>query len=71
MFIFTDVTAECEAREAFVQDGISQMLEVMKRDKSPDIQPGKHCMSPYPCDFRGVCWKKITKAEQDELLNPL
>ncbi len=68
MFVFTNVTNECEAHESFVQDGISQMLEVLKRDKSPDIQPGKHCMNPYPCDFRGVCWKKISKEEQEELL---
>jgi hypothetical protein len=68
MFIFTDVTTECEANELMVHEGISQMLEVLKRDKSPDIFPGKQCMHPYPCDFRGVCWKKITKAEQDELL---
>lgn len=68
MFIFTDVTVECESNEIMVHDGISQMLEVLKRDKSPDVQPGKQCMNPYPCDFRGVCWKKITKAEQEELL---
>lgn len=69
MFVFTDVTAECETNELFVQEGISEMLEVLTRSKSPDILPGKHCMNPYPCDFRGVCWKKISKAEQDDLLN--
>jgi len=69
MFVFTDVTAECEANELLVQDGINNMLQVLKQDKSPDIFPGKHCIHPYPCDFRGVCWKKITKAEQDELLS--
>ena len=69
MFVFTDVTTECEAHEAEIQLNIEQMLEVLKRDKSPDIKPGKQCMNPYPCDFRGVCWKKITQAEQEELLN--
>ena len=69
MFIFTDVTAECEANEFWVNEGISQMLDVLKLDKSPDIFPGKHCMNPYPCDFRGVCWKKITREQQDYLLN--
>jgi len=68
MFVFTDVTAKCEENEFMVQDGISQMLEVLKKDKSPDIFPGKQCMHPYPCDFRGVCWKKISKAEQEALL---
>ncbi len=69
VFIFTDVTTECEANESRVQGGISQMLDVLKRDKSPDIQPGKQCMNPYPCDFRGVCWKKISKEEQEALLS--
>jgi hypothetical protein len=69
MFIFTDVTSECEANELRVHEGISQMLEVLNRDKSPDIFPGKQCMSPYPCDFRGVCWKKITREQQEELLS--
>lgn len=69
MFVFTDVTAQCAANELLVQDGINQMHEVLKRDKSPDIFPGTHCMHPYPCDFRGVCWKKITKEEQEMLLS--
>ncbi len=69
MFIFTDVSEACESREATIHENIGLMLDVFKRDKSPDIQPGKHCMKPYPCDFRGVCWKKITKEEQDDLLN--
>jgi hypothetical protein len=67
-FVFTDVSTECENQEAFISQNIDTMLEVLKRDKSPDIFPGEHCMNPYPCDFRGVCWKKITKAEQEKLL---
>jgi hypothetical protein len=69
MFIFTDVTEECEAREEIVHENIVRMNDVLNRDKSPDIMPGNHCMKPYPCDFRGVCWKKITKEEQDKLLS--
>jgi hypothetical protein len=68
MFVFTDVSAECESQEIIVQANIEQMSDVLIRDKSPDIQPGKHCMSPYPCDFRGVCWKKISHSEQEMLL---
>jgi len=67
-FIFTDVSVECESHEAEIITNIEEMLVVLQRDKSPDIQPGKHCMKPYPCDFRGVCWKKISKQEQDILM---
>ncbi len=68
-FIFTDVSSECEAHEDMVQDNIVQMLNVLKLDKSPDIFPGRHCMKPYPCDFRGVCWKKLNRDQQEELLS--
>lgn len=67
-FINTDVTYECEKQEDMVKKNIEEMLNVFKLDKSPDIQPGEHCMKPYPCDFRGVCWKKLNKTQQDDLL---
>ncbi len=67
-FVFTDVSSQAEAEEQVVHDNIVQMLEVLKQEKSPDIWPGPHCMKPYPCDFRGVCWKKLTQTEQEELL---
>lgn len=68
VFVFTDVSKLCEEKEDFVHDNICQMAEVLKQDKSPNIQPGCHCMKPYPCDFRGVCWKKISQSEQEMLL---
>jgi len=67
-FIFTDVTTQCELYEDSINENISKMLDVLQLTKSPESHPGKHCMKPYPCDFRGVCWKKITKQEQDDLL---
>lgn len=68
-FIFTNVTEECVANEPLIQSNIEEMTQILTKDKSPDIQPGLHCMKPYPCDFRGVCWKKLTQAEQENLLN--
>jgi len=68
LFVFTDVTTECEKNESEIQQNISIMLDVLKQDKSPDIFPDTHCMVPYPCDFRGVCWKKLTQGQQEELL---
>lgn len=67
-FLFTDVTADCAMHEEVVSRNITAMEEVLQQDKSPDIQPGNHCMKPYPCDFRGVCWKKLTKTEQEQIL---
>lgn len=66
-FIFTDLTADCELQENAINQNIIKMKDVLQQPKSPDIQPGLHCMKPYPCDFRGVCWKKLTKTEQENL----
>ena len=68
MFIITEVTAECESNRSRIDGSINEMLKVLTLDKSPDIAPGIHCMKPYPCDFRGVCWKKLTQEEQNVLL---
>lgn len=29
--------------------------------QSPDIAIGIHCNTPYPCDFKGHCWKNVPK----------
>ena len=68
MFIFTDVTDACISQQDAINLNKKQMFEVLRLDKSPDIAPGQHCMNPYPCDFRGVCWKKLTQTDQEELL---
>jgi hypothetical protein len=68
-FIFTILPAisDCQKVE------ISQELDLMKRTlaevHSPDVFPGVQCMQPYPCDFRGVCWKKLSEHEKLHLLN--
>lgn len=68
-FIFADVTEYCKSKSIEIQNNINEFKNVLTLDKSPDIKPGLHCMSPYPCDFRGVCWKKLTKDQQEELQN--
>jgi len=68
-FVFTDVTSLSEEAEPKVAENIEQMKELLKQDRSPDIEPGPHCMYPYPCDFKGVCWKRLTLEEQEILNN--
>lgn len=67
-FITLDVTDFCNSKISNVNEKVEQLKEILTLDKSPDIQPGNHCLKPYPCDFRGVCWKKLTQEQQAELL---
>lgn len=68
-FLFTDVTDFCVKKSEDVIDKINYFKDILLLTNSPDIQPGEHCMKPYPCDFRGVCWKKLTDEQRNELLN--
>ena len=51
-----------------IESELSLMKETLNRTHSPDIAPGKQCMNPYPCDFRGICWKGKSEEEIDALL---
>ncbi len=68
-YIFTNVTEFCSSQTSEIESRVQNYKEVLTLEKSPAIQPGLQCMKPYPCDFRGVCWKKLTTDQQNELLN--
>lgn len=55
-----------------------QMNELLEQNVIPDIQIGKHCFSPYECDFVGTCWKntndlksvfRIGKSDREQLFS--
>jgi hypothetical protein len=35
---------------------------VLQQSKAPKVEIGLHCNSPYPCDFKGTCWKNVNPA---------
>ena len=46
-----------------IQDDISQMIgkfdALLKQPDPPDIQPSRHCMNPYECEFWGYCTRDM------------
>ncbi len=40
---------------------IETAKSTLRLKQSPDIRIGSHCNNPYPCDFKGHCWKNIPK----------
>lgn len=38
---------------------IEQFKDILLNDKTPSIDIGPYCSDPYPCDFKGHCWKNI------------
>jgi len=68
LFIFTRLPDANEDLSFTIRNRLDSMKDTLLLKSSPPISPGKHCMVPYPCDFRGVCWKVLSEDEKNELM---
>jgi hypothetical protein len=41
----------------YIQTRLKEANEVLEQNVIPNVDIGKHCFSPYECDFFGICWK--------------
>ena len=48
-------------REDFVAKNVDRLKQVVALSHSPLVNIGTQCNNPYPCDFRGHCWKLVPK----------
>jgi Domain of unknown function(DUF2779) len=55
-FTFCDVTAEVSQIAGEIEEMVSEMGKTIRATKSPDIQIGKQCDSPYTCLLHEHCW---------------
>jgi hypothetical protein len=58
LFISEDITELAKDRQKTVQSEIARMREVLAGEV-PQIDIGKYCDDPYPCDFHSHCWQHI------------
>jgi len=59
LFLFTDLTREAIDHQAEVQANLRRLKEVLAGQGPPAIEPGRHCSSPYRCEF----WEHCTAAK--------
>lgn len=68
LFVFTEIPVHDPARDIRIELSIGEMKFILSRNHSPAIAPGTWCMHPYPCDFRGFCWKGLSEDQKNKLL---
>jgi len=61
LFIITDVTSHVESKMEEVKNQIENSIFHLAQDQIPEQSVGKHCFSPYDCDFTGYCWSSVQK----------
>ncbi|MDB4107964.1 DUF2779 domain-containing protein, partial [Bacteroidia bacterium] len=59
LFVATDITRQVRAMQVDKPSIIAELEAVQQRATCPDIEIGIHCNSPYDCDFRSHCWKRV------------
>jgi Domain of unknown function(DUF2779) len=55
LFRFSDLTEEVRSMEAGIPGMIKELQGVLAGELPPEVQPSRHCLSPYPCEFWGHC----------------
>jgi len=58
LFTINDVTRRVQELQPIVMDEIADQRRMLAGD-IPAIDIGKQCDDPYPCDFKGHCWRHI------------
>ena len=56
LFATEDVTKQCDELIPEIEQNITDMLEVMRKDDIPQIKVGPRCDNPYPCPLEDTCW---------------
>lgn len=57
LFRKADVNEEITTRRQDVIEGLAAAKRTLESESIPDVAIGPQCEEPYPCDFRGHCWK--------------
>jgi hypothetical protein len=58
-FTRVDVTPAVEKKRIGIGRRIGRMVRVVESARSPEVEIGPQCSSPYPCPLIPMCWKGV------------
>ena len=50
-------------QEATIAANVDRLKQVVALPHAPQVEVGPQCKNPYPCDFRGHCWKNVPQED--------
>lgn len=56
LFATEDVTKQCDELIPEIEQNITDMFEVIRKEAMSEVKVGPHCDSPYPCLLQDICW---------------
>jgi len=59
LFTVIEVTGEVKSLQSEIKKELAAQKKMLTATKPPNIDIGRHCSDPYPCDFAEHCWQHI------------
>ena len=63
LFQLVSVMDYAKEQEPVIAANVDRLKQVVALPHAPQVEVGPHCNDPYPCDFRGHCWKNIPQED--------
>ncbi len=59
LFVFKSVRDYAEQQSEIIDNKVNELKNITRLNNAPKISIGTQCFTPYTCEFKGHCWKKI------------
>jgi len=69
-FTLLDITNEVIENQDWVDMKLDDLKNILLEIKEPIVEIGKHCSSPFECEYKNHCWKHIPEQSIFELYSP-
>lgn len=70
LFTLADITSEVIGNQVWVEENLENLKRILSSTEEPKVEIGKHCGSPFECDYKHHCWKHIPEHSVFSLYNP-
>ncbi|PLW98060.1 MAG: hypothetical protein C0593_06870 [Marinilabiliales bacterium] len=68
-FIKTSVLEKILPMQEGIEERVTKFIALFDEPHSPRKKIGPQCNTPYPCDFRGLCWKTVPEISVFDLMH--
>lgn len=59
LFTISSVKDAVLENQEEIKTHLQEQKLVLASNRIPKVEIGAHCNTPYPCDFKGHCWKEV------------
>ena len=70
LFTLTDITNQVIENQVWVEKNLDNLKDILSAEAEPEVEIGKHCSSPFECDYKHHCWKHIPEQSVFSLYSP-